>query len=117
MGEDQPSLRHFIPAFALLLFSAVAAFAVTLGSPEARQQMAVIAPPWYSTGQTIALVAAAGGRVVETGQFANILVAYSDDSHFSSALYGAGAWLVVDPVQLRGCLGFSAARASQEGRV
>lgn len=116
MEEPTPRLRHFLPALLLLAFSAFATFAVTLGSPKEGSQMAVVAPPWYSMGETVSLVVAAGGRIVETGGFGNVLVAASDDPRFSSELYQAGAWLVVDPIRLRGCLGLAASPARMEGR-
>lgn len=117
MNDDAPRLRHFLPALALALFSASSIFAVTLASPPQGGQMAVIAPPWFDLGETAAIVVNAGGRMVEVGGFGNVLVAYSEDPGFSAALYRAGAWLVVDPARLRGCLGLNDAPAAMEGRV
>ncbi|CAN5367994.1 hypothetical protein BH10PSE18_BH10PSE18_39370 [soil metagenome] len=69
-------------------------------------QYAVVAPPWYSVNQTIALIQAADGRIVDTGDYANMAIVHSTKPDFVRALYGAGAWLVIDPLRLRGCIGF-----------
>ncbi|MDR3529202.1 MAG: hypothetical protein P4L90_01405 [Rhodopila sp.] len=47
-----------------------------------------------------------GGDIVDVGRLANIVIVYSARPGFVRALYRAGAWLVIDPVGLRGCLGF-----------
>lgn len=65
--------------------------------------LAVIAPPWYDRNDTAALVLAVGGRIIRSAAAPNMIVARSDDPRFVGALYGAGAWLVIDPRGLRGC--------------
>jgi hypothetical protein len=63
------------------------------------------------------LVHAAGGGIVEVGGLSNVLIVHSADQNFVAALYQAGAWLVIDPLKLRGCLGFSQDPASPRGRT
>lgn len=97
-GELAPAL--------LLLALLLAGLGVATLSPSGRGgQYAVIAPPWFGAGQTFSLVASAGGRIADAGGPANIVVAQSADPDFIASLYRAGAWLVVDPVSRRGCLG------------
>ncbi len=104
MPADQTRLKDLLPALALLLFSTVAVFLATLQPAADRGQFAVIAPPWYSLRQTAALVARAGGQIVGAGGLDNVMIAHSDQAAFSGEIYRAGAWLVLDPLLLRGCL-------------
>ena len=110
-------LRDLAPAGGLLFVSAVGAVAAGL-SPSARNgQYAVMAPPWYTQAQTIGLIARAGGELVDVGGMASVVIAHSARSGFVPALYGAGAWLVVDPARLGGCLGFARTRTPAPGGV
>lgn len=95
-GELAPAL--------LLLALLLAGLAFATLAPGGRGgQYAVIAPPWFGAGQTFSLVALAGGRIADAGGPGNIVIAQSADPDFIASLYRAGAWLVVDPVSLRGC--------------
>jgi len=92
-----------LPAGVLLIASAGICFVVGL-SPSARSnQYAVVTAPWDSRIRTAGLVSEAGGTIVDAGGMANVLIAHSDDPGFVPALYRAGAWLVLDPLQLHGC--------------
>jgi hypothetical protein len=94
-----------VPATALLAVGAVGISAATLCPSSARGQYAVMAPPWYNLAQTVGLVAGADGDLVDLGGLANVVVVHSAKPGFVRALYRAGAWLVIDPGLLRGCLG------------
>jgi hypothetical protein len=50
-----------------------------------------------------ALVAGAGGELVDVGRLPNLVIAASDAPGFARALYKAGAWLVINPIVARGC--------------
>lgn len=93
--RGQNRWRDYVPATALLGLGLVALSVATLQPSAAGGQIAVIAPPWYSSAQTVGLIRAAGGSI-GGGRAANILFARSNDRHFVSALYAQGAWLVVD---------------------
>ncbi len=108
MRADPSRLKDLLPALGLLLFSTVSVFLATLRPAEDRDQFAVVAPPWYSLMQTAALVARAGGSIVGAGGYGNVIIAHSNHAAFQDALYQAGAWLVLDPLLLRGCLGLTA---------
>jgi hypothetical protein len=101
---EEHSWRDFVPATALLVVSAVGIFAATLSPSADRGLYAVMAPPWYSVTQTVGLVSRAGGDLVDFGGLANVVIVHSANPRFVRALYRAGAWLVIDPVLLRGCL-------------
>lgn len=98
--------RDFIPAAALMV-GVIAIIAVARLWPSGdRGQYAVIAPPSYDLGQTVRLVRAAGGSIVDVGGLKNVVILHSADKNAVAALYHAGAWLVIDPQLLRGCAGF-----------
>ena len=90
----------------LALFSVVGALAVGLTPQAGQTQLAVIAAPWRGLNDMVSLVAAADGTIVDVGGASNVIIASSDSPGFVTALYRAGAWLVLDPILLRGCLGF-----------
>jgi hypothetical protein len=103
---DKRGWRNFAPAIVLLIVSTAAIFVATLSPSGNRGQYAVVAPPWYTLAQTAGLVGMAGGDIVDVGGLANVLIVHSANPRFVRALYRAGAWLVIDPGRLRGCLGF-----------
>lgn len=94
-----------LTAIALLLGSVLAALLIGLAPAAGQTQLAVIAAPWWNLVQTMDMVGAAEGDVVDIGGFPNVVIAHSDDPGFAASLYRQGAWLVLDPVLLRGCLG------------
>jgi hypothetical protein len=114
---DRGSWLDFVPAIALLIVSAGGILVAALSPASNRGQYAVVAPPWYSLTQTAGLVATAGGDIVDFGRIADVVIAHSEKPGFVRALYRAGAWLVIDPVGLRGCLGFSRDSAPRSGDV
>lgn len=99
-------LRDLGSAAALLVAGIVGLLAATLSPSGKDGQYAVVAPPWYRPGETIALIQKADGGIVDMGGPANIVIAHSENPNFVHRLYGAGAWLVIDPLRLRGCVGF-----------
>lgn len=94
-----------LPSVALLFGSVFAALLVGLAPAAGQTQFAVIAAPWWSLSRTAELVGAAEGDILDVGGLPNVVIAHSDDPGFVAALYRRGAWLVLDPVLLRGCLG------------
>jgi len=98
----------FAPAALLLAFSALASLAAGLAPVSGSGMYAVVAPPWYDLQGSAGLVGRAGGEIVDAGGLGNVLIVHSAQPAFIRALYHAGAWLVLDPTQLRGCLGFRA---------
>jgi hypothetical protein len=105
--------RDLIPATALLILGLALFVVVGLGPVAGRDQYAVVAPPWYGVEQTAALVSAAGADIVDAGGLGNVLIVRGSGADFAGSLYRNGAWLVLDPQHLRGCLGFGGANASR----
>jgi hypothetical protein len=98
-------LSDLVPAVVLLIIGSIALVVATLAPSGKDGQYAIVAPPWYRLGETVALIQDADGRIVDMRGPANLIIAHSDDPNFVQRLYGAGAWLVVDPLRLRGCVG------------
>lgn len=94
-----------LPAVLLLAFSLIGALVVGLVPRNGQSEFAVIGSPWRGLGEMAEMVAAADGSVVDAGGLPNVIFARSDSPGFAAALYRAGAWLVLDPALLRGCLG------------
>ena len=114
---DRRRWRDLAPAIALLVASAGAIFMAAFSPSGGRGQYAVLAPPWYSRAQTLKLAVMAGGDVVDVGNLQNVVIVHSASPRFVAALYHSGAWLVVDPLELRGCLGFRPTSAFTSGGV
>ena len=105
VAPAQHGVAAFAPALILLSVSSVGMFLAAFSPTGAAGQYAVVGPPWYNLTQTIRLADAAGGDVVDVGALANVLIIHSNKPGIIWALYGAGAWLVIDPMRLHGCLG------------
>jgi hypothetical protein len=105
----------WLPAAALLVVSAVAILLAGFGPTGAGGQYALVAPPWFDLGRTMQLADAAGGEIVDVGGLTNVVIVHSGDPQAVRALYAAGAWLVLDPGRLRGCLDFAPLAAAATG--
>jgi hypothetical protein len=105
----------WLPAAALLVVSVAAIVLAGFGPTGAGGQYAVVAPPWFDLAHTMQLANAAGGDVVDVGGLANVVIIHSGDPKIVGALYAAGAWLVLDPGRVRGCLDFAAPVAAISG--
>ncbi len=106
-GRTRSRARKLVAALSVLLFLTFGlAGPLVIGlMPRAGQtQFAIVAAPWKGVDDMVALVASADGLIVDAGGLPNILFAQSDNPGFIAAAYHAGAWLVLDPVLLRGCL-------------
>jgi hypothetical protein len=80
--------------------------------PRDGTQVAAVFSPWTGGEHAVARVAQAGGLVVRRGIIDAIVVVQSDDPGLIDRLYAAGAWAVIDPATLGGCL---AGRADPAG--
>jgi len=96
-------LRDLLPAAVLLACGLVALSAASIWSEATDDKFVVVAPPGWSLGRTIALVRAGDGRLVRTGNFANVVFASSSDPRFAARLRAAGAWLVESAPLAPGC--------------
>lgn len=116
-ASTQSRWLDFVPAAVLMIVVTFGIFAAALWPSGDQGQYAVVAPPSYNLGRTIELVRAAGGGVVDFGGLQNVVIVHSADKNFVAALYGAGAWLVIDPQRLRGCIGFRRDSMSSGARI
>lgn len=107
--------RDLAPAAALLFIGLLGLVAATLAPTGRDGQYAVVAPPWYDLPETLALIRTANGGIVDAGGPDNMVIAQSDDPGFVDAAYRAGAWAVIDPMRLRGCVGFKPASMPGQG--
>jgi hypothetical protein len=113
-SEPPPHWRQLVPACFFLLVSVIV-MALMVAQPERGQkQVAIVLPPWDGALQAAALVQKAGGQLVDAGGLPNVYIATADRPGFVSALYHAGAWLVINPIAAHGCL--SSVRQIQELR-
>lgn len=96
-------LRDLLPAAVLLACGLVALSVASIWSEATDDKFVVVAPPGWSLGRTIALVRSGDGRLVRTGNFANVVFASSSDPHFAARLRAAGAWLVESAPLVPGC--------------
>lgn len=91
-------------ALILFLLAFTPLFALVLPRSET---VAVVGPPWGDASGMIAIAARADGAILRPGGHSNILIVNSPHPDFVRRLYGAGAWLVLDPLAAGGCLSVS----------
>jgi hypothetical protein len=101
---------HAAPGFDLigpvLLAAIFLVTTVSLASayyaPPETGEMGVVYPPWIDEGTALAGVIAAGGKIVASSNFSNIVVAYAEDDQFRSRIREQGAWFLVAATGLCG---------------
>lgn len=96
-------LATWVPCVALAVGSLLAAGASSLG-PSQDGPIAALYPPWWSASQCL-LAAAAGGMPVRFGAAGFVVVVVPDTPDAARLLRHAGAWLLLNPRALGGCLG------------
>lgn len=104
-------IRHYIPAFCLLIIGIVGLSMAALSDIDANGRYIVFAAPGATLADTINLVRNADGRLVQAGRFNNIVIAGSDRPDFPTALRDAGAWLAIAAPARGGCLDPSSQKA------
>jgi hypothetical protein len=73
-------------------------------APRDRTHVAAVFAPWLSADAAFAQALASGGEVVRPGAWRWILIVRGDAADLPERLYAAGAWAVIDPAALGGCL-------------
>ncbi|MGA0541319.1 hypothetical protein [Neotabrizicola sp. VNH66] len=96
-------IRDLLPAGGLLCAGLAGLAAASLQGVAGNGAWLVVAPPGYSLPETIGMVGAADGGLIDTGRFGNIVIAASAEPGFSDRLRAAGAWLVVPAPVTLGC--------------
>lgn len=98
----------------VLTMASVTAMAALQMRPRDGTQVAAVFAPWIRGEDALARVAQAGGSVVRQGAVDAVVVVQGDDPDLIDRLYAAGAWAVIDPAALGGCL---ADQGEQGGRT
>jgi hypothetical protein len=96
--------RDVLPAVVVLGLSVIGVLLLASQPTPGERQIAVVVPPWDNTAAAAALIATAGGTLVDDGGIPNVFIATSNRLDFSRALYEAGAWFVMNPMGAHGCL-------------
>jgi hypothetical protein len=95
-------LATWLPCTALAAGSVLAALAMTLQPPESGPVAAVF-PPWWSATQAL-VAAASAGTPIRFGATGFVVVILPDTQGAVGRLRQAGAWAVLDPLALGGCV-------------
>lgn len=98
-------MKDFLPAL-MLGAAAIAGLAVLSLSPSAEaRQLAVLFPPWMPMAERMERIAAAEAVPVDEGAWGGIVLVSlpGAEPERRAALLRQGAWLLLDPLGLRGC--------------
>ncbi len=90
-------------ALGLVLMSA-APMAWLESLPGDGHTLAAIYAPWIGADRAVNRAAQAGGAVVRLGLLGSIVVVHDETQGLSDRLSASGAWAVIDPQFLGGCL-------------
>lgn len=93
--------------FALVFFSAASILApvgLAAGMTPTGSGVAIVFAPWTSFDEALISVANSGGRYIRPGAFDFIAIATAGDPTFVSRIRQQGAWALLDPQVLGGCL-------------
>jgi hypothetical protein len=90
----------------LLLFATTVGMLCLMSRPSTAigATVAAIFPPWWTAERSFAAAASAEGAIVRTGVWSNILVLNIADADLPYRLRTAGAFFLVNPVAVGGCL-------------
>ena len=94
----------WLNAGALLLVSWLMVAALSLAPRPDADVVAVVFPPWWDEGRALLTAASTGAAIIRSGALPTILVVQPADRDGRARLRRAGAWLVLDPQALGGCL-------------
>ncbi|MCJ2094866.1 hypothetical protein MKK67_20530 [Methylobacterium sp. J-072] len=96
----RPAVEWALGGFGCLV-AVLVPFAI-LALPQS-EVVAVVGPPGSGAAESVRIIAAAGGTVLNRGGPDNVLWARSDREGFTGRLYAAGARLVLDGHLSEGC--------------
>lgn len=106
MNSSYGLLRKVVDASLLMCLSTGALYAgarTGLTPQDPVQGVAVVFAPWTPANQTLSQAVAGGGRFVRFGGLPFIAIVIPDDAKYQDRMFGAGAWLLVDPRALAAC--------------
>tara|TARA_E500000305_G_scaffold11457_1_gene7863 strand:- start:256 stop:600 length:345 start_codon:yes stop_codon:yes gene_type:complete len=101
-------LRDTLAATALLLCSILFMAGLMLTTPVTRgEAIAAVFPPWLNKSEILGAVSVAGGRMLRHGGVQSVALVRLDSPDAVQRLKNAGAWAVVAPAGLFGCVGLT----------
>ena len=104
-GKRLP-IGPFLPPIALAVLSLAGALAAMARAPLTGP-VAMVFPPWWSAAQTIR-AAASAGPVIRLGAVNFVAIVAPANAQERALLHHAGAWFLLDPIVVTGCLPASA---------
>lgn len=69
--------------------------------------VAAVFPPWLDKSEILGAVSAAGGRMLRHGGIQSVALVRLESPDVAQQLKNAGAWAVVAPAGLFGCVGLT----------
>jgi hypothetical protein len=99
-------MKRFTDALPLALISTLIVSTPLLAATErsSSAEIAAIFPPGWQSDDVMRAVASTPVGVVRFGAFDNVVIVSAEDDDTRSALFQAGAWLLLPPGVLGGCL-------------
>jgi hypothetical protein len=98
-----PSWRPFLPAVAMLAASVVLIAGLSIRTPAAGEQVALVFAPGVSPEAAIGGLAGVDARIVRPGGLDNVVVAYFERAVSWAELRRLGVLLPLDPILAGGC--------------
>lgn len=92
----------FLLSFVFLTL--VAPLALIAAPKDMDEGVAVVFAPWIDEATAMSRVGAAGGAVIRAGNVGFISVAMPQSPEFATDIRAAGAWLLLDPQVVGGCI-------------
>ncbi|CAH1656884.1 MULTISPECIES: hypothetical protein [unclassified Chelatococcus] len=102
--KRRSALLDFAPCAGLLAVGLIGLTVASLARSSENGQYVIIAAPWADLGQTIGVVAAADGGLLEIGGLSNVVIAASTRPDFPASARAAGAWFVFPSPRVAGCI-------------
>ena len=97
-------VNRFSLLLAFSLFTLGAPLALMAGPKDMGEGVAIVFAPWTDEATAMSRVGAAGGAVVRAGGAGFISVAMPQSPEFAKDIRAAGAWLLLDPQIVGGCM-------------
>ena len=87
-----------------MLALSVLPLAALESAPASDSDLAAIYAPWIGADGAVVRAASAGGAIVRLGLIGAIVVVHDERPGLAGRLRASGAWLLLDPKFLGGCL-------------
>lgn len=99
-------MRDALGATSLLIASTAFLAVLMLAAPvQSDRTLAAVFPPWFDKASVLVAVSQAGASMLRHGGTDSVALVRLDHPDAAERLRTAGAWAVVDPGGLFGCVG------------